>query len=256
MDKKKVHRNFLWLALLLLATFGILARHNRPVPYQADHGRIFGTLYNITYQHPEDLQEKIERELARLDGSLSPFNDTSVISRVNRGEDIRVDTFFARVFRRSMEVSEETRGAFDITVAPLVNAWGFGFKQGTFPDSATVDSLLLLTGYGKVALTPDGKVSKQDPRLMLTCSAVAKGYAVDAIAALLRRNGVENYMVDIGGEVVVAGQNPQGGRWRIGINKPVDDSLALNHELQTVLHITGAGIATSGEYTTTTSPSV
>lgn len=248
MDKKKVQRNFLWVALLLLATVWILAHHNQPAPYQADHGRIFGTLYNITYQHPENLQDEIDRELARLDGSLSPFNDTSVISRINRGEDIKVDSFFTRVFRRSMEVSEETHGAFDITVAPLVNAWGFGFRQGTFPDSSTVDSLLLITGYHKVTLTPDGKIIKQDPQLMLTCSAVAKGYAVDAIAALLARKGVKNYMVDIGGEVVVKGQNPRGERWRIGINKPVDDSLALNQELQTVLSITDAGIATSGNY--------
>ncbi len=248
MDKKKTTRNFLWVALLVLGTIWILARHNQAAPYQKDNGLIFGTIYNITYQHPSNLKEDIEAELHRFDGSLSPFNDTAVITRINRGEDIAADTLFCNVFRRSMEISRETEGAFDITVAPLVNAWGFGFKQGEFPDSATVDSLRQLVGYQKVELTADGHVRKADPRMLLSCSAVAKGYAVDVIAQLLRRWGVKNFMVDIGGEVVVSGQNPQEALWRIGINKPVDDSLSQNQDLQTVLTLTNVGIATSGNY--------
>ena len=245
---KKTRRNFLWVALLVLGTIWILARHNQPVPYQKDNGLIFGTIYNITYQHASNLKADIEAELHRFDGSLSPFNDTAVITRINRGEDIAGDTLFCNVFRRSMEISHETEGAFDITVAPLANAWGFGFKKGEFPDSATVDSLRQLVGYEKVELTADGHVRRQDDRMQLSCSAVAKGYAVDVIAQLLRRKGVKNFMVDIGGEVVVSGQNPQGSLWRIGINKPVDDSLSLNQELQTVLTLTDVGIATSGNY--------
>lgn len=245
---KKLQRNYLWLALLVLGTIWILARHNRPLPYQTDRGRIFGTFYNITYQSAENYRAAIEAELHRFDGSLSPFNDTAVITRINRNEDIVPDTLFTNVFRRSMEISRETAGAFDITVAPLVNAWGFGFKSGAFPGAAQVDSLLQLTDYRKVHLTADGKVKKDDPRILLTCSAVAKGYAVDIIAQLLRKKGVENFMVDIGGEVVTHGQNPTQGPWRIGINKPVDDSLAVNQELQTVLQLTDAGVATSGNY--------
>ena len=147
-----------------------------------------------------------------------------------------------------MEISRESNGAFDITGAPLVNAWGFGFKKVHFPDSLMVDSLLDITGYTKVSLSAEGKIVKQDPRIMLTCSAVAKGYAVDIVAQLLEKKGIQNYMVDIGGEVVVHGNNPQNTPWRIGINKPIDDSLAINQELQTVLQISNAGIATSGNY--------
>lgn len=245
---KKVQRNFLWVALLALGTIWILARHNRPVPYQTVSGLIFGTVYNITYQYDGDLKEGIEAELRRFDGSLSPFNDTATITRINRNEDIIPDTFFVNVFRRSMEISKETEGAFDITVAPLANAWGFGFKKGTFPDSAMIDSLLYITGYTKVALSAEGKVVKEDARIMLSCSAVAKGYAVDVIAQFLQKKGVRNFMVDIGGEVVVRGENPKKSLWRIGINKPVDDSLAVNQELQTVLQVTDVGIATSGNY--------
>lgn len=133
------------------------------------------------------MKAEIEAELKRFDGSLSPFNDTATITRINRNEEIIPDTFFTNVFRRSMEISRETQGAFDITVAPLANAWGFGFKKGAFPDSAMIDSLLDITGYPKVSLSADGKVIKQDSRIMLSCSAVAKGYAVDVIAQLLEK---------------------------------------------------------------------
>lgn len=245
---KKLRRNFLWIALLVLGTIWILARHNRTIPYQIDNGLIFGTVYKVTYQYDDNLKEEIEAALKRFDGSLSPFNDTATITRVNHNEDFVPDTFFINVFRRSMEISKETDGAFDITVAPLANAWGFGFKKGTFPDSAMIDSLQEITGYTKVDLSAEGKVAKQDPRIMLSCSAIAKGYAVDVIAQLLEQKGIRNFMVDIGGEIVVRGENPKKELWRIGINKPIDDSLSVNQELQTVLNITNIGMATSGNY--------
>lgn len=245
-----MQRNFLWVAFLLLATIWVVSRNsnNTAATFHTDNGLIFGTVYRITYQNEHNLRAEIERELRRFDASLSPFNEASTISKVNRNEDIVIDTLMRNVFERSMQVSEATRGAFDITVAPLVNAWGFGFKDGIFPDSAQVDSLLQITGYRKVTLTTDGKIRKEDDRIMLTCSAVAKGYAVDIIAGLLEKKGISNFMVDIGGEVVVKGKNPHRNLWSIGINKPVEDSLAANQELQTILNLTGAGIATSGNY--------
>ena len=251
--EKKVQRNFLWIALLVLGTIWILARHNQVTPYQTDNGLIFGTVYKVTYQCDQNLKAEIEAELKRFDGSLSPFNDTATITRINRNEDIVPDTFFTNVFRRSMEISRETDGAFDITVAPLANAWGFGFKKGNFPDSAMIDSLLEMTGYEKVKLSDEGKVVKTDSRIMLSCSAVAKGYAVDVIAQLLKKKGIRNFMVDIGGEVVVHGQNPQNGPWRIGLNKAycvysAAISLVVYQELQAVLQVTDLGMATSGNY--------
>lgn len=110
-----------------------------------------------------------------------------------------------------------------------------------------IDSLLQITGYQKVKLE-DGKVIKEDPRVMLSCSAVAKGYSVDVVARYLDSKGIKNYMIDIGGELVVKGLNPKDEAWRIGINKPVDDSLSLNQEIQTTLKLTDVGIATSGNY--------
>ena len=248
MDSHTKQRNFLGVALLLLLSIWIISKNNRPAPFHTDKGLIFGTMYQITYQHPTSLKSEIEAELKRIDGSLSPFNDTAIISRINRNETVVADSLFTKVFRKSMQVSKETAGAFDITVAPLVNAWGFGFKKGRFPDKQMVDSLLQFVGYEKVALQENGEVTKSDPRLMLNCSAVAKGYAVDVVADLLQSKGINNLMVDIGGEVVVRGSNPQQKLWRIGINKPVEDSLATNQELQTILELTDVGIATSGNY--------
>ncbi len=247
-DKTKRQRNFLAVGLLLLLSIWIIHRNNRPAPYQTDNGLIFGTIYQVTYQYPTSLKGEIEEALHTIDNSLSPFNQHSIITAINRNESMQTDSLFRAVFRRSLEISAETDGAFDITVAPLINAWGFGFKKGIFPDSAQVDSLRQLIGYTRVSLDADGCVQKQDPRLMLNCSAVAKGYAVDVVTRLLQAKGIDNLMVDIGGEVVVKGHNPQQRPWRIGINKPVDDSLATNQELQAIVELTEGAIATSGNY--------
>ena len=135
------------------------------------------------------------------------------------------------------DLGEDTDGAFDITVAPLVNAWGFGFKNGTRPDQHQVDSLLQIVGYKKVSLR-DGKIIKEDPRIMLDCSAIAKGFGTQTVAEYLRHRGVKNYMVEIGGEIVTSGVNNSRLPWKIGVTKPVDDSLSVSQEMQTVLNVT------------------
>lgn len=247
--------NYIWLVLLVVGTVLILLRHNNIISwgdsaatYRNEKGLIFGTMYSITYEHDESLKLDIDNELKRFDASLSMFNESSIISRINRNEESIVDSLFSKVFKVAMTVSAITDGCFDITVAPLVNAWGFGFTEETAPSQAKIDSILQIVGWQKVQLTNEGKVIKEDPRIMLDCSAIAKGYAVDVIADLLRKKGVKNYMVDIGGEVDVAGVNSSGGLWRIGISKPDDDPESRNQDLQTILEITDKGIATSGNY--------
>lgn len=248
-------KNYIWLALLVVGTVLVLLRQNNIISwgeeaatYHNEKGLIFGTMYSITYEHEKSLRLDIDKELERFDASLSMFNELSIISRINRNEDVTVDSLFANVFRQAMKISEATDGNFDITVAPLVNAWGFGFTENLSPTDVKVDSLLQIVGWQKIQLSSEGKIIKEDPRIMLDCSAIAKGYAVDVIANLLKSNGVQNYMVDIGGEVDVAGVNPTGNLWRIGINKPEDDPLSRNQSLQTILEVSGLGIATSGNY--------
>lgn len=246
MTKKLKTWQLAFLALLIIGTVMIVSRQ-RNTAYQHANGFIFGTVYNITYQYDSDLHSLIRDELQKVDASLSPFNKTSVISAVNRNEDVVTDDMFAEVFDRAMTISRETDGAFDITVAPLVNLWGFGFRNDVPPTDRAVDSLRCLTGFDKVRMA-DRRVVKSDPRIMLDCSAIAKGYGCDVVARLLRRRGVENFMVEIGGEVVVSGVSSKRVPWRIGVNKPTEDSLSTANELQATLSITDRAMATSGNY--------
>ena len=246
MKNKKLIWQLPFLTLLVVGTI-LIIRQQRSMPYQKSSDFIFGTTYHITYQCDSDLTQSIKTELLKVDASLSPFNKESVITAINENKDVSPDEMFKEVFSLAMDISKETDGAFDITVAPLVNAWGFGFKNGSQPSHHQVDSLLQLVGYKKVSMA-DGKVKKQDPRIMLDCSAIAKGYGTDRVARLLRNRGVQNYMVEIGGEVVTSGVNPERLPWKIGVTKPTDDSLNTGHELQTILNLTDKAMATSGNY--------
>lgn len=246
MKNKKLLWQLPFLTLLVVGTI-LIIRQQHSMPYRKTSDFIFGTTYHVTYQCDFDLTQSIKAELLKVDASLSPFNKESVITAVNENMDVQLDDMFKEVFNLAMDISKDTDGAFDITVAPLVNAWGFGFKNGFQPSSHQVDSLLQLIGYEKVSMV-DGKVTKQDPRIMLDCSAIAKGYGTDRVARLLRSRGIQNYMVEIGGEVVTSGVNPERVPWKIGVTKPVDDSLNVGHELQTVLNVTNKAMATSGNY--------
>ena len=232
--------------LVVLFVAGI-AVGRKNADYQHDSGLVFGTSYNITYQSNDNLKPEIEKTLAEVDASLSPFNEKSVITHVNKNEAVTLDDHFITVFRLSSEIYKDTEGAFDITVAPLVNAWGFGFKNGITPDRHAIDSLMQFVGFDKVKLQ-DGKIIKTDDRLMLDCSAIAKGYGVDAVARLLKSKGIDNYMVEIGGEIVASGENPKGAPWRIGVTKPDDDSVSVSNEIQGIINISNRAMATSGNY--------
>lgn len=232
--------------LVVLVVAGI-AVGRKNADYQHDSGLVFGTSYNITYQSYDNLKPEIEKTLAEVDASLSPFNEKSVITHVNNNEAVTLDDHFITVFRLSSEIYKDTEGAFDITVAPLVNAWGFGFKNGITPDRHAIDSLMQFVGFDKVKLQ-DGKIIKTDDRLMLDCSAIAKGYGVDVVARLLKSKGIDNYMVEIGGEIVASGENPKGAPWRIGVSKPDDDSVSVSNEIQGIINISNRAMATSGNY--------
>ena len=246
MKNKKLLWQVPFLVLLVVGTI-LIIRQQRVIPYQRSADLVFGTTYHVTYQCDSDLTQSIKAALSEVDASLSPFNEHSIISAVNENRPVKINDIFREVFSMAMNISRETDGAFDITVAPLVNAWGFGFKHGSMPSKQQVDSLMQIVGYQKIRLT-DGMVLKQDPRIMLDCSAIAKGYGTDCVARLLRSRGVHNFMVEIGGEVVTSGVNPDRLPWRIGVTKPTEDSLNVGNELQTILNVTDKAMATSGNY--------
>jgi len=226
MNRKRIFQ-LLFLALLIGGTVFVACQQH--APYQRASGFIFGTMYNVTYQSRSDLQADIEAELLKVDGEFSMFNEHSTVAAVNRGEQPQLSPMYKEVCRLAQQVNADTYGAFDVTVAPLVNAWGFGFKSEQLPTPEQVDSLLRI-------------------RSMLDFSAIAKGYGCDVVARLLQARGIENYLVEIGGEVVAAGVNDKGNAWRIGISKPVEGSDPQSGELQAVLTVNSQAMATSGNY--------
>lgn len=244
---KKWHLPF--LLFLLVGTFFALTRKDKTeaVPFQQSQGTIFGTVYHASYQCDSSLTRQIMEELQAVDASLSMFNPKSTISKINAGESTQTDSLLRVILGLASEVSKNTDGAFDITVAPLVNAWGFGFKNGEFPDSAQIDSLRQLIGWNRIQLK-DKDLIKEDPRIIIDLSAIAKGFGSDCVAEMFRRKGIKNFMIEIGGEVVTSGVNAKGNPWRIGINKPENDTTATHNELQAILQMNDCAMATSGNY--------
>lgn len=237
-------RSFLWIVLCGLLSFSCQDKKE----YFEESGTVFHTLYHIKYEAPQLLTEQIDAELQKFNLSLNPFNPNSIIAKVNRNEAVEVDEWFKEVFNKSMEVSKNSEGVFDITCAPFINVWGFGFSKKDSVTPQMIDSLKTFVGYQKVHLEGN-QVVKEDPRLLLNCSAIAKGYACDVVARLLEKEGIENYMIDIGGEVVMKGVNPNGICWRIGINIPEDDSTNTKNNYDEIVQLCKKGaIATSGNY--------
>ena len=235
-----------FLVLLIVGTV-LIIRQQQSMPYQKCSGLIFGTTYHVTYQYDDDLHAEVVAKLKEVDAALSMFNEQSTISKINNNEAVKPDKMFLDVFQLAQQISQDTQGAFDITVAPLVNIWGFGFKHGQEPTTHAIDSLRQFVGYQKVSY--NGKtIQKQDPRIMLDCSAIAKGYGTDVVARLLDEKGITNYLVEIGGEVVTRGISEKRVPWKIGVTKPTDDTLYVGNDLQTVLNVTDKAMATSGNY--------
>ena len=246
---KKIIYIVVAIGLVALAMCRTKEAETQVLSYHKLEGTVFHTIYHITYQGERDYHDEIKQLFKEFDGSLSMFNDTSIITRMNNCDtSVVANHYFRHVFTKAMEVSEATGGAFDITVAPLVNLWGFGFKNSDNVSQAAIDSILQFVGYKTVHLDEEGHLHKDDPRTIMDASSIAKGYMSDVVADFLRKQGVENYMVEIGGEVALNGVNPKGSRWSIGINKPTDDSTQVNSELQDILYMSEGGVATSGNY--------
>jgi FAD:protein FMN transferase len=214
-------------------------------------GFIQGTTYNIVYDNkkkldPGELRIKIEKILHDFDKSLSIYEDSSILSKINRNEDVVVDSFFTDVFNKSAIISQMTDGAFDITVAPLVKAWGFGPDDHKNFQLSKLDSLMRLIGMGKVKLV-NGKLIKTDPGICLDFNAIAQGYSVDVICRFFDSLDIHNYLIEIGGEVMAKGTK-NGALWRIGIDKPEDFNMSPGQNLQAIIKLKNKAIATSGNY--------
>lgn len=215
--------------------------------YQFAEGQVYGTFYHVSYHSPEDLHREIRAEMEKVNVSLSMFNPESVIAKINRGESDETDSLFRKMFVKALNVNRATAGAFDITVAPLVNAWGFGFKNDTFPSPRKIDSLLQFVGMDKLSLDGD-RIVKATPGVEMDASSIAKGLGTDLVAEFFDRKGISDYMVEIGGEIRVKGMNAKRKPWTVGIEKPIDDASGQEREISIVVGFTSGALATSGNY--------
>lgn len=218
--------------------------------YIHNEGDTQGTTYSITYQQPQgiDLQDKIEKKLHEFDLSLSSYIPNSTISRINNNDStVKTDLYFETMFYAAQDAAYKTNGAIDITVGPLVKAWGFAFGNSEHSKLPNVSDFLPYVGYKKIHIK-DHKLIKDDPRIIIDDNSIAQGYSSDVIGKLLEDNGCKNYMVEIGGEIVCKGLNDSGQKWQIGINKAIDDSTSTINDIQTIIHITNCAVTTAGDY--------
>ena len=218
------------------------------LPYQEVGGTMLGTSLSLIAQ-TETPSGELYAACMALDAeakrSMSIFDPQSRLSRLNRGETDSLDRHLIRNIMLADSISRLSDGMYDITVGPLIKAWGFGGDKAVV--TPNIDSILPFIGYEKIAIR-DGRLVKADPRIQIDLNSIAKGYTVDLVADMLEARGIENYLVDIGGEVRCKGVNRQGNPWRIGIETPFDGNYSEGAYIQRRIALTQGALATSGNY--------
>ena len=256
---------FILLLICLTALCGCQPRKNPD--YKTLDGFAQGSTYHIVYEEPASFRENtppsIEDSLAlyfgQLDRSVSGYNRESVLSALNRGENVPLDPIFIEVFNESRRVYELSGGYFDISAGPLFDLWGFGFKDREKVTREKIDSIRQFVGMDKLEIIkgdgstefPDSLafyLKKEDPRTALNFNAIAQGYTCDYIARRFDAMGIPNYLIEVGGEVYAKGMNARGEEWTVGIDKPVDGNVIQGADLQEIIRISDQGLVTSGNY--------
>ena len=233
------------LSLIFLYALTLCAQQE-PIKLE---GQAQGTTYHITYFDTanRNLHPEIENILSNFDKSVSTYIPNSIISRINANEkEVIIDRYFIACFNKAKEVWKNTNGAFDPTVYPLVNAWGFGPGKKQKIEKTKIDSILKFVGFQLIKIKGN-KVIKKDPRVSLDFNAFAQGYSVDIVSEFLNSKGIHSYIVEIGGEVYAKGKKPNGDNWKIGIEKPIDNKESSN-DLKAIVTLENLAIATSGNY--------
>lgn len=217
-----------------------------------------GGTYNITYSPkgkngkriktlPPDIEKIVDKALSQIDNSLSGYNKNSTLSAVNSNEEIELDSLFIDLFNQSLEIYNTSGGLFDISAAPLFDMWGFGFSNKESVTQEKIDSVLTFVGMDKVKIS-GRRIVKTDPRIRLNFNAIAQGYSCDHVANALESEGVCDYLIEIGGEIMCKGKNPRGARWNIAVDSPIDGSMNSGEFIQDIIEISDAGVVTSGNY--------
>lgn len=235
------------LPIILLALLIVSPSCRRGGSYLTSDGIVWNTSYHITYESEKNLDDSIRIILNEVGNSLSYFDSTSILSAVNLNRPVDIDRHFRTVFLKSREINKLTDGVFDPTITPLIDAWGFGKGHKATADTLRTDSLLKnVVGMQKASIK-GRRIVKQNPGITFNFSAIAKGYGCDEVGRMFLRNGVRNFLVEIGGEICASGKSPSGDLWSIGIDRPSRENV-IGHDIQEVVEMTDAGMATSGNY--------
>lgn len=238
------------LAFSIICVCLVSCGAKNPGVYRYYEGEIQGTTFHITYEWNKDLSVEIDSLLQNFNKSLNNYDNNSLVSQINYNETTKTDELFVKMFETSLDVYNKSEGAFDITIAPIINAWGFGWiknSESIVPDSASIKELLKYVGMDKIKIQ-DGKIVKEFPESMIITNAIAQGLSVDYISDYMFDLGLKNFLVEIGGEVYSYGLNSRGDTWRVGVDKPILDSNTENRENQIIINLSGMAISTSGNY--------
>lgn len=235
--------------LIVVVAVGGCSENRDNSTYRDAEGAAWNTTYHVTYRSEKVLDDSIIAVMRTVELSLSPFCKTSIISRINRNENARPDSQLIEVFNTSLMVNKLSGGMFDPTVGPLVSLWGFGEAghDTSQPTAAMIDSALQSVGIGRCQLTDTG-IAKPSQATRFNFSAITKGFGCDMVGKMLRRNGCNDYMVEIGGEIALSGHNRRGEPWRIMVDAPVANDSTVDHQRMAVIALTDCGVATSGNY--------
>ncbi len=237
------------LFFTLISFILILSCNESKKDYITIKGMAQGGTFCIKYEPIPDTipVREIYKILNEINSTLSLYDTNSIICRVNKNDTaIELNRFFIEIYREAYKVFQQTDGIFDITVAPLVEHWGFIPKQTT-TNTKAIDSLLMLIGMDKIHLK-NKKIIKNNPNIRIDMNGIAQGFTVDKLSMYLESKNIKNYMIEVGGEVKVKGKNHKGEFWKVGIDKPIENSNEFNRQLQTILPITDISLATSGSY--------
>lgn len=236
------------VSILIFATIGCNRENSSEYSqYQQVDGMVWNTTYHVTFNGDPSLKDSIASILTEVGNALNVFDPESLVSKVNKQDSTPVNDHFIRVFSMSVKVNRATDGAFDPTIAPLIRAWGFAKGHTPTTDTLRIDSILDFCGIQKTHIASDMLV-KDDIRTEFNFSAIAKGYGCDMVGRMLEKNGVENYLVEIGGEISAKGKSPSDKEWRISIDKPEWQGDTIIHNSQLIVSLTNCGMATSGNY--------
>ena len=232
--------------LLLIIGVMVLASCAKQPKKMVLQGLAQGSYYAVTYfdEDGRNFQREIDSIFRAVDLSVNLWVDSSVISKINRNEDVTLDKIFIDNFNIAQEAAHLSDGYFDPTVSPIVAAWGFSYKTGDSITPQLVDSLKQLVDYKNIRIE-DGKVVKANPNMKLDFNAIAQGYTSDMIALFLDGKGIKNYLVDTGGEIMARGEKPGGSPWIVGIEKPAEN-WDSEQVVQVRIALRDKGLVTSG----------